>query len=358
MIELSQHIETLLLENDCVIVPRLGGFVAHYQPATYVEEEQLFLPPVRIVGFNPQLKMNDGLLVQSFMSVYGNSFSDATRMIDEKVDTLLDALHENGRVQLPQIGELRCSIYNQINFQAYDNKLTTPSLYGLGSFQIKPLQALQKNATTPVSAPMSVVVNNTQTDEETPVIKLQTNHRKLRIGPAWTAAMVAVVVMAFLYIYPFNKIETPVNYTAERAQIIPTETLSLAPVSEEHPAISLQETQADSLFEQPVIEPETPVVEANPQPVVKETPVEKPVEKPVVVAPTKRYHVIVASVATEAEVHKMVEKLQNAGHPDAKPIIGGGKMRVSIASYATMDEANEAAKQQQSTYNGAWVLKK
>ena len=55
MIELSQHIETLLLENDCVIVPRLGGFVAHYQPATYVEEEQLFLPPVRIVGFNPQL---------------------------------------------------------------------------------------------------------------------------------------------------------------------------------------------------------------------------------------------------------------------------------------------------------------
>lgn len=354
MIELSQHIETLLLENDCVIVPRLGGFVAHYQPATYVEEEQLFLPPVRIVGFNPQLKMNDGLLVQSFMSVYGNSFSDATRMIDEKVDSLLDALHENGRVQLPQIGELRCSIYNQINFQAYDNKLTTPSLYGLGSFQIKPLQALQKATTPPVSAPMSVVVNNTQSDEETPVIKLQTNHRKLRIGPAWTAAMVAVVVMAFLYIYPFNKVETPVNYTAERAQIIPTETLSLAPVSEEHLAISMQETQADSLFEQPVIEPEAPVIEAKPKPVVKET----PVEKEVVVAPTKRYHVIVASVATEAEVHKMLEKLQDAGHSDAKPIIGGGKMRVSIASYATMDEANEAAKQQQSTYNGAWVLKK
>ena len=30
MIELSQHIEVLLLENDCVIVPGLGGFVAHY----------------------------------------------------------------------------------------------------------------------------------------------------------------------------------------------------------------------------------------------------------------------------------------------------------------------------------------
>ena len=39
MIELAQHIETLLLENDCVIVPGFGGFVAHYSPATRVKEE-------------------------------------------------------------------------------------------------------------------------------------------------------------------------------------------------------------------------------------------------------------------------------------------------------------------------------
>lgn len=44
MIELAQHIEALLLENDCVIVPNFGGFVAHYAPATYVKEENLFLP--------------------------------------------------------------------------------------------------------------------------------------------------------------------------------------------------------------------------------------------------------------------------------------------------------------------------
>ncbi len=42
MIELAQHIETLLLENDCVIVPGFGGFVAHYSPATRVKEENIF----------------------------------------------------------------------------------------------------------------------------------------------------------------------------------------------------------------------------------------------------------------------------------------------------------------------------
>ena len=59
MIELAQHIETLLLENDCVIVPNFVGFVAHYAHATYVNEENLFLPPTRIIGFNSQLKLND-----------------------------------------------------------------------------------------------------------------------------------------------------------------------------------------------------------------------------------------------------------------------------------------------------------
>ena len=62
MIELSRHIEMLLLENDCVVVPDFGGFIAHYQPARYVEEEGIFLPPLRTVGFNPQLTMNDGML--------------------------------------------------------------------------------------------------------------------------------------------------------------------------------------------------------------------------------------------------------------------------------------------------------
>ena len=79
MIELSRHIEILLLENDCVVVPELGGFIAHYQPARYVEDEGIFLPPMRTIGFNPQLTMNDGLLAQSYMETYHTDFSPFVR---------------------------------------------------------------------------------------------------------------------------------------------------------------------------------------------------------------------------------------------------------------------------------------
>ena len=100
MIELAQHIEALLLENDCVIVPNFGGFVAHYAPATYVKEENLFLPPTRIIGFNSQLKLNDGVLVQSYMSAHDTSFADATRMVEKEVNAFVEILHEEGKADL------------------------------------------------------------------------------------------------------------------------------------------------------------------------------------------------------------------------------------------------------------------
>ena len=94
MIELARHIEILLLENDCVIIPDFGGFIAHYQPARYIKEENLYLPPVRTIGFNPQLTINDGLLAQSYMQAHHTDFPDATRMIEEEVAGLKEQLYQ------------------------------------------------------------------------------------------------------------------------------------------------------------------------------------------------------------------------------------------------------------------------
>ena len=65
VIEIDKHIEILLLDNECVIIPGFGGFTSHYVSARYDDRDNMFLPPIRIVGFNPQLRINDSLLVQS-----------------------------------------------------------------------------------------------------------------------------------------------------------------------------------------------------------------------------------------------------------------------------------------------------
>ena len=143
MIELAQHIEVLLLENDCVIVPGFGGFVAYYTPAMRVEGNT-FLPPTRTIGFNPQLKLNDGLLVQSYMAVYDTNFSDATKIVEEEVAELIAVLHKEGKVDLANVGELRYTIHGAYEFIPYENRITTPYLYGLDSFEMKELAVLHK----------------------------------------------------------------------------------------------------------------------------------------------------------------------------------------------------------------------
>ena len=136
MIELSRHIESLLLDNDCVIVPDLGGFIAHYQSAYYVEEERIFIPPTRKVGFNPQLTMNDGLLAQSYMQVYHMDYSDAMNRISENVNALKDVLSQEGLIELHGIGVLRHNINDEYEFQSFESGLLSPSLYGLDAFSM------------------------------------------------------------------------------------------------------------------------------------------------------------------------------------------------------------------------------
>lgn len=142
MIELARHIEILLLENDCVIIPDFGGFIAHYQPARYIKEENLYLPPVRTIGFNPQLTINDGLLVQSYMQAHHTDFPDATRMIEEEVAGLKEQLYQNGCTEMHGIGVLHYNIHSTYEFHPNEDGALSPTLYGLSSFSINRLEYL------------------------------------------------------------------------------------------------------------------------------------------------------------------------------------------------------------------------
>ena len=57
MKELSLHIERLLLQHDCVVVPHFGAFVARDTVATHSDQEEIFFPPSRLVRFNPEISV-------------------------------------------------------------------------------------------------------------------------------------------------------------------------------------------------------------------------------------------------------------------------------------------------------------
>ena len=70
VIEINRHIEILLLSNDCVIVPGFGGFMAHYVDARKDEADGSFLPPIRSIGFNPKVTLNNNIKYQTNIESY------------------------------------------------------------------------------------------------------------------------------------------------------------------------------------------------------------------------------------------------------------------------------------------------
>ncbi|MFC2318619.1 MAG: SPOR domain-containing protein [Segatella oulorum] len=139
MIELERHIEILLLTNDCVIIPDFGGFMAHHMSAHYDERDHSFLPPTRSIGFNPQLKINDSLLAQSYVEGYDISYPEAIRRIELETEELKQILNQQGNYILNDLGTLRLNGENNYVFEPCEAGLLTPELYGLGRFELPKL---------------------------------------------------------------------------------------------------------------------------------------------------------------------------------------------------------------------------
>lgn len=361
MNELAKHIETLLLDNDCVIVPRLGGFVAHYVQACTEEDGTRFLPPARQIGFNPQLTLNDGLLAQSYMTVYGTSFPDATRRIESDVKCLTQALYNEGRADLPNVGQLRYSVYGTYDFQPYDNKLTTPSLYGLDQFELRPLAA------RPLAQPVPPGVHVALKPIQTSAVFVW-----MRQG---ATALAAAAVLLLLFLLPAGSVQNTSVTRGNYAQLLPTEILSTL----EQQSLAFHTVDAASLSgtskgdyknkkkqvkprvvkEVKVPKQKSAVVSSASQPIAASS-ASQPAKTVKPAASACHYHVIVASVGTERDARAMATRLQNQGHTTAQALIGDGKMRVAIASFDTEAQAYQHVNRlrQQEAYRQAWVLKK
>ena len=361
MIELAQHIETLLLENDCVIVPGFGGFVAHYSPATRVKEENIFLPPTRIIGFNPQLKLNDGVLVQSYMSAYDTSFADASRIVEKEVNEFIGLLHEEGKAHLDNIGEIHYNIYGNYEFVPYDYKITTPSLYGLDSFEIHELSALQQK---------EKVLVPTYQEKEKKTFEISINRAYLRNA----AAMIAAIVLFFAFSTPVENTDVQKN---NYAQLLPSElfeqiekqSVAVTPVYVKNDAVqqakklsaSSASTKTSSAKKHTTDKAKTskPIAVREVKVVKQETATPAPAVKSQESA-NHPFHIIVAGGISLKDAEAIATQLKSKGFADAKALNTDGKVRVSIDSFNNRDEATKQLLElrKNETYKNAWLLAK
>lgn len=352
MNELAKHIVSLLLENDCVIIPDFGGFIAHYIPAQQDNEDNIFLPPTRVIGFNPQLRINDGLLAQSYMSVYGSSFPDAVKMIRQEAEALIENIHETGFMELDNIGELRYNINGKYDFTPFDHRLATSAFYGLDSFKMQELKdlpieqvpAVTTIAIEPENKPEQIIYEN-----ETPakVVNFSSYWRNI----AAVAAVFILLIGSIFFISPFEKSGT---YNNSEASVISKEvlkeSLSISSIVTHPTPIQQQEATSDN----PSAEQTRQLTD---QTTTSSTTTASTTAS---VSGKKLFNVIVASVGSAELAQKEVQRLIQLGYSNAKAIVGDGKARVCVDSFEKEADAYHAIHQYEANgqFDAAWVLRK
>lgn len=325
MIELSRHIESLMLKHDCVIVPGLGGFVTQYVPSRLIAEESLFLPPCRSVGFNQQLILNDGLLVQSYMQAYDTSYPETIKLIDEAVNQLKQTLNKEGEYELPGIGRLSLDMAGHYEFTPCEAGVLSPELYGLDSLLVDEIgdnSCEEENTTS----------HNTKESHKE---KAERNYI-IRINRELVnyAAAVAVAII-FYFIWAPSVVNTTPSNRQSAANVY--EQLFIGSISQE--ASKKAEAKA-------------PVQQTAAQPTDKK---QEEKEAP---ANTDYFTLVLASSITLHNAQAYVSWLKEKGYDEAQSFKRGRMVRVIYGHYSTREEAQANLKKlrQGNSFPDAWIM--
>lgn len=405
---LERHIEILLLSNDCVIVPGLGGFVAHHVCARYVPEEGLFLPPLRTVGFNAQLTMNDSLLAQAYAESADTSLPDALDAIEREVADLRATLDETGEADLPSLGRLYKNADGHLAFDPCEAGILTPSLYGLSSFEIRQLATAAASA-QPAQAGVSprldasVVFDKPDMSDkpenagpserpaspEAPAVYISRDrrgHKALSISLRAlrnTAAAAAVIAAMFLVpapLAPDGSQKADIGSSAVVCRLRDTlgELVSPQPTAPRQQANARQTVARQDTVRHVTIRRVKPAGKVAVQPAptsavakpagkvaVKPTPtstVAKPAATPAIQktaqAAQKSWSIVLCSHVSQQGAEMFVQKLAKEGVSGAQVSNANGAMKVLYGHYASEAEARQALTGLRSNKNfqQAWVL--
>ena len=324
MIEIERHIEILLLSNDCVIVPGLGGFMAHHVDARYDESDGMFIPPIRTLGFNPQLQLNDSLLVQSYIEAHDISYPEALRRVEDEVAELRAHLDATGSYELNGIGVLRLNEEGNMEFEPCEAGILTPSLYGFGSFAMKPLQP---------AAAKTVKAERLEADSVP-------DEKPITIKMAWlrNAVAVAAAVLAFLMIGTPVKNSDPMSDMQQSAFIN---------VSTHHRPSA---THADALA--------APAEGDDALETVAELSTTGSLGT---TTPSSTFGIVMACQVSEKNAQAFISQLSEKGFTDARIVVSGGNhiRRVVYGSYESEDEAAATLRQLRSEsrlFKDTWIM--
>lgn len=256
---LSKMVKELILDNDVVVLPGMGAFVADMVPSTFSDKGYTINPPYRRLCFRPKPDEGD-ILVKLYADSNNVSVEVADRILRGFLSELKSVVHQKKTVILPGLGRLRATKENNLFFVPNADLDIYPEGFGLEPLSLKTHQETREEVAAAVGGLKDIL------EEPVPVEPSESTELSTPTGPETPAEPEAPA-----------EPETPtVPETPAESE---TPTVPEVPVEPETPGEpEVPEAPAEPEVPEAPAEPEAPETPAEPE--TPEVPAETDAAKP------------------------------------------------------------------------------
>ena len=146
---LSKMVKELILDNDRVVLPGLGCFVAEMVPSTFSDKGYTINPPYRRLYFRARPDHGDEL-TRLYAQGNGIEMQIADKIITDFIAELKTVLFSKKTVVFPGLGRLRATKENTVFFVADEDLDIYPAGFGLEPVSLKTHQESASEVTAAV----------------------------------------------------------------------------------------------------------------------------------------------------------------------------------------------------------------
>ena len=312
---IEYYISQLLYKNDCVIVMNFGGFVCSSISANLNKKTGILTPPNKSILFNPQLKDNDGLLINHIAQSEGISQKDAKINLLKFVEQSLENLNKFKSYRFEEIGLFTLNSDKNIIF-TQDLKTN----YNLNAF------GFQDIINNKITRDNSEII-----EESLKLIKKKNNFTTKRLLKA-AAIIIPLIGISFLSITQEDRINN-----------IYTQIANVNPISFKKDNVTLLKDQGNKEIKtKQEIQPE--IINNEVSQVFKE-----------VIIPSQKFYIIAGAFSVEKNANKLKNRL-NSWNYNSTIIKNEKMMRVSYDSFDSKEQALILLSKIRKENPQAWIL--
>lgn len=341
MKNVALHIEYLLTQHDCVVVPGWGALVVQHSNAR-IDDDGHIVPPCRWLSFNALLVHNDGLLAHSVMRGEGCSYEEAMSHIERSVAQWRSDADAGKSVVWPHIGTFAPQRDGTMLFVEAPDTVVNATLSILPTIDLPTLSEIisieEEVAEVEVSKPVTI-----------------TWHRRAMQA---VASIAAIVVFMLFISTPVDNFEPTNDYAGLVSYELMSKentTLQSTVVEETEPIaeLALVEILTEEVVAVAEVEPQEVSVKADDE--VADAVVEVVAEQEV-----PRYILVVGSLPSRSLAEKQIAEFAQMGVTESIGIYEkDGRYRLYIDGSRSMAEAqqrlSEINSQPDTPFAGVWI---